>query len=270
MGPRRISERLARRIKRFEHAVALEVDALVFVSDFLAQELFAELPAARSKKWMVAPNFLPDDWATRAAGSTSTVSNEADDGPLRDLVNVGRLSKEKNQRFVLDVVAAARERGRRLTLTIVGSGSDEAALRAHCRALELDDQVEFAGASDDVAAVLRSHRVYVHGSRHETFGIVLIEAMSVGLPVFAAPVEGVKEVFRDQIEGRYIDLESPGDSAEILLAALDDPEWMRVTSAAAADRVASAFRASVVGPELVAFLRSLWSAPGVAIGPDGS
>ncbi len=263
MGPRRISERLARRIKRFEHAVALEVDALVFVSEFLALELFAELPAARSKRWMVAPNFLPDDWATRGA-----VSTDAEERPLRDLVNVGRLSKEKNQRFVLDVVAAARERGRRLTLTIVGSGSDEEALRAHCRALELDDQVEFAGSIEDVAAVLRRHRVYVHGSRHETFGIVLIEAMSVGLPVFAAPVEGVKEVFRDQIEGRYIDLESPGESAEILLAALDDPEWMRVTSAAAADRVASAFRASVVGPELVAFLRSLWSTPGAAMGPD--
>ena len=246
MGPRRVSDRYAARIASFERCVALEVDGLVFVSEFLASAVFGDAPVAELGTWTVLPNFLPDDWGVSGG--------EVPEGDKRDLVTVGRLSPEKNHDFILDVVAEGRRYGRDLTLTIVGSGPEEGRLRERCAALGLDDLVVFAGMSTDVASIARRHRAYLHGSLHETFGIVLIEAMAVGLPVFAPPVEGVPEVFDDGVEGRYLALESAPRSAATLVAALDDDAWMQQASAAARRRVDSSFRTSVVGPKLEQFL----------------
>ena len=82
-------------------------------------------------------------------------------------MTVGSLDPRKNHRFLLEVIAAAREKGRVLTLDIFGDGECRKQLVALSGSLGLNDQVRFRGFHHDVRDVLPLYRVDVHAARFE-------------------------------------------------------------------------------------------------------
>ncbi|WP_030760970.1 glycosyltransferase [Streptomyces sp. NRRL F-2664] len=111
------------------------------------------------------------------------------------VASVGRLAFEKGVDLLLDAWADAAPHHPDWVLRIYGAGAEEAALRAHCTGLGLDDSVEWMGSTDDVLGALRGASVFAQASRAEGFPITLLEAMAAGLPVAAfdcAP--GVREI----------------------------------------------------------------------------
>ena len=77
---------------------------------------------------------------------------------------------------------------------MMGSGPLEAELRATIETSGLSDRVTLKPWRDDVDAVLREADVLVAPSRHEGMPNVVLEAMSVGLPVVATDVAAVARV----------------------------------------------------------------------------
>ncbi len=73
-------------------------------------------------------------------------------------------------------------------LEILGDGDERQALEAQSERLGLADRVEFAGwvTADEAARRLRGSDVFVLPSLRESGGVVLLEAMAVGLPVVAS------------------------------------------------------------------------------------
>ena len=67
------------------------------------------------------------------------------------------------------------------------------------------DRVHFAGERRDVAAALQAADLLVLNSRHEPFGLVLVEAMSSGTPVLASRVDGIPEIVTDGENGWLIE-----------------------------------------------------------------
>ncbi|MGW2678159.1 glycosyltransferase [Streptomyces sp. NPDC001436] len=131
--------------------------------------------------------FMPDSPAPRTA---------------KVVASVGRLAFEKGMDLLLDAWADAVPRHPDWTLRIYGAGVEEAALRAHCTSLGLDDSVEWRGSTDDVLGALNEASVFAQASRAEGFPITLLEAMAAGLPVVAfdcAP--GVREIVRHGEDG---------------------------------------------------------------------
>ena len=63
-------------------------------------------------------------------------------------------------------------------------------------------------------------------SRHETFGIVLIEAMSCGLPVISTKVGSIPEIVTSQEIGVLVELDSPESLAKGIIKAFDK-KWDR-------------------------------------------
>jgi glycogen synthase len=113
----------------------------------------------------------------------------------RDLIFVGRLVSDKGVDLLLQALQALRDR-RRPGLTIVGGGPEEAALRAQCEALDLTEQVRFAGylRGTELAQELNRHRVLVVPSRwEEPFGLVALEGMACGCLVVASQTGGLGE-----------------------------------------------------------------------------
>lgn len=105
---------------------------------------------------------------------------------------VSRLEKEKNITFAIEALKATRDAGHDAGLTIVGSGSEESKLKAHARLLGLERFVIFAGEADPITHYASADAVLVP-SKYEGYGMVIVEALAVGIPVIATDVGIARE-----------------------------------------------------------------------------
>lgn len=148
-----------------------------------------------------------------------------------DLIYVGELRAAKGVDTLLDALGILKRRGRRVTLLAVGSGPDEASLRAHAQAVGVADAVTFEGAQPIRPALARG-AVMVVPSRAESLPYVVLEAAAAGKPLLATDVGGVPEIFGPHAG----DLIVPDDASVLALAIqgkLDESADRRAAEAAA-------------------------------------
>lgn len=100
--------------------------------------------------------------------------------------NVGRLHFQKNQQFILDILAKLRFKENNVQLILVGQGPDEIKLKEKAETLGIKDQVMFAGVQSDIQKWLSAFDIFVFPSRFEGLGIAGLEAEANGLPVIAS------------------------------------------------------------------------------------
>jgi glycosyltransferase involved in cell wall biosynthesis len=130
-------------------------------------------------------------------------------------LTVARMSRQKGLDILLRALAAARADLPPVTLTLVGSGPDEAALKRLSAELGLDDLVIFAGYTSDPAEYFRSADCFVLPSRWEGFPLVLLEALRFGLPLLAANCDfGPSDLIADPRVGELVDAENLDALAE--------------------------------------------------------
>ena len=105
-------------------------------------------------------------------------------------------------------------------LVIGGSGTDTELLRELIRELKLESSVHVIGRLDrnGVVSHLQHAACFVLPSRHEPFGIVVLEAMAARAPVIATAVGGVPEFVTDGVNGRLV----PGNDVNAMAKALQD------------------------------------------------
>ena len=97
--------------------------------------------------------------------------------------HVGRLCYQKNQGFLLDVLAEAVKRRPESALLLAGDGEDEPRLREKAQSLGVAEKVLFYGASERVERLYWAMDAFAFPSLFEGFGIAVIEAQAAGLPV---------------------------------------------------------------------------------------
>ncbi len=99
---------------------------------------------------------------------------------------VGRLAREKNLHIVIEALAAVRSQSVRLAF--IGDGPDRDALEALVRDRGLEERVRFLGALPrrSLPDFYASADGFLFPSMTETQGLVQVEALAAGLPVFAA------------------------------------------------------------------------------------
>jgi len=129
--------------------------------------------------------------------------------PLKEkrLVSVGRLSSEKGQFDLLKVYQLVLKRYPDWVLDIVGDGPERGRLEQYCKDAKIDDKVTFHGyqKTDYIDKLLHQSSIYVMTSYTESFGIVLLEAMSHGLPCLAYDsAEGAREIITSGSDGYLI------------------------------------------------------------------
>lgn len=121
------------------------------------------------------------------------------------LLNVGRLTKEKNLEFLLNAFAQVHRQKPQTTLVITAQGPLENALKRQVvdLGLSLTRDVIFTGAVpfDTLVKIYYAADLFVFSSMTETQGLVLIEAMAAGLPVVAIRAYGVLDMVDNGING---------------------------------------------------------------------
>ncbi|PAU68637.1 glycosyltransferase [Bifidobacterium criceti] len=102
------------------------------------------------------------------------------------LMNVGRFTEQKNQKFLLDVFAEYRARQPHSTLLLVGEGELREALERHAAELRLQDHVIFTGRRNDVHRLFSAADLVLFPSLYEGLPTTLVEAQANGVPVLAS------------------------------------------------------------------------------------
>jgi 1,2-diacylglycerol 3-alpha-glucosyltransferase len=147
---------------------------------------------------------------------------------------VGRLGKEKNVDLVLDAFDVAARRIQDLRLFVVGAGPHEEALRHHANRLPSSPRIRFTGALDqhELGAYYAAADAFVFASTTETQGLVLLEAMTHGVPVAAVDCAVTREVVTG--ESGILTRETPqdlGDAIVALVRAGEDERRERIMAA---------------------------------------
>jgi 1,2-diacylglycerol 3-alpha-glucosyltransferase len=113
------------------------------------------------------------------------------------LLFVGRVAHEKNIEFLLNTLDLARRRVPSTVLVIAGEGPARPRLERLTDRLGLRGSVHFVGYLDRRTTLLDCYAAadaFVFASRTETQGLVLLEAMAVGLPVVSTAVMGTRDI----------------------------------------------------------------------------
>lgn len=150
------------------------------------------------------------------------------------LVTVSRLAVEKNIVFLLDVAKVLVQQFPDLYFVIAGEGPDAPRLKQRARDLGLHDHVGFIGNLDRSTQLLdcyRSGDVFVFASPTETQGLVLIEAMALGVPIVSTAVMGTATVLANAGSAR-ISAEDVAEFAGHVGALLRSPQERQRLSAA--------------------------------------
>ena len=123
------------------------------------------------------------------------------------LVSIGRLSPEKGFLDLLKVYSKLLKEVDDWTLDIIGDGSERASLEDYINKNNLDGKVVLHGflGKDEIDKILHKSSIYVMTSYTESFGIVLLEAMSHGIPCIAFDsAEGPREIIVSGSNGYLI------------------------------------------------------------------
>lgn len=122
---------------------------------------------------------------------------------------VARLSQEKNQKFLLQIIRKMVDRDPSVKLLLVGDGDLRKELEAETVQLGLDKSVVFAGFRRDIAHLLQAVDVFVLTSTFEGLGLSAIEAQACGLPCVVST--GVPREVNISGEVSFVSLEDSAD-----------------------------------------------------------
>lgn len=133
----------------------------------------------------------------------------------KTVLAVGRLEEQKGFDMLLEAWQKCKCRESGWELKIVGSGSLKAMLESRAEALSLSDSVRFMPPTREIEQVYRSASIYVMSSRFEGFGLVLVEAMSLGLPVVSFDCDnGPRDIVEHGTTGFLVEPNNVAELAE--------------------------------------------------------
>jgi glycosyltransferase involved in cell wall biosynthesis len=154
---------------------------------------------------------------------------------------VGRLTRQKGFDVAIRAFASVTTEISTARLEIAGEGEERAFLSRLIAELGLARSVTLLGERDDILELMQQADALVHPARWEGFGLVLLEAMSAGLPIVASRVGAIPEVVDDEITGVLVPPDDPSALAAALLRLLREPELRGDFVAAGFSRLMSRF-----------------------------
>jgi 1,2-diacylglycerol 3-alpha-glucosyltransferase len=112
------------------------------------------------------------------------------------LTSIARLGKEKNLSFLLECFQQIHQARPNTKLILIGDGPEKEDLMAEADKLGLSEAVIFTGYIDrtDIFPLLRFSKIFIFASKTETQGLVILEALSMKIPVVAVDAMGVGNV----------------------------------------------------------------------------
>jgi 1,2-diacylglycerol 3-alpha-glucosyltransferase len=168
------------------------------------------------------------------------------------LLVVSRLVREKNLDFLLEAFRRVVRTVPSAVLLVAGEGPHRAHLERHAHRLGIGARTHFAGLvpHETVASVYQAADLFVFPSVIESQGLVVLEALSSGLPVVALKDEAYAEFVTNGVTGRLVTPRAPAAFAAAVRELARDPA-LRARESRAAARLAAGYTLETMAERLV-------------------
>lgn len=138
------------------------------------------------------------------------------------LGHVGRICKNKNQAFLVDVVSCMKRKGYNVKLFLVGLDNKKDLVAERAKQLNVLDDIVFLGVRSDINILMQAMDVFVFPSIYEGLPVALIEAQSAGLYCVASDTITKDVAVTDLVS--FISLERSADYwAQSILEKINEP-----------------------------------------------
>lgn len=177
------------------------------------------------------------------------------------LVHVGRIAHEKNLDFLFRMFRCVIRKRSDAVLIVAGEGPALEHCKAYGASLGLAKNLRFVGYLSRESALLDCYKagdLFVFSSRTETQGLVLLEAMALGVPVVSLAHMGTADIVRPE-RGARVAPENEQGFADIVLSLLADP-GLRDAMSKEARAYAATWSAEAMAERLVDFYRGALAA----------
>ncbi len=111
------------------------------------------------------------------------------------IILIGRFTDAKNHRLALDII---NNLDKKFKLIFVGEGELQSSIKYNVDKLNLNNRVIFTGFREDVYSIINIADIILIPSKWEGFGIIAVEALSLGKQIVCSNIEGLKEVVKNQ------------------------------------------------------------------------
>ena len=141
--------------------------------------------------------------------------------------HTGRLTSQKNQLFLLDVIEEVLKMKPNARLVLVGDGEDQAKIETVIKKKNLEGKVDLLGERDDINKILQAMDLFLFPSLYEGLGISLLEAEAAGLQCICSNAVPIDAKIVDSL--CYLSLESgPKEWAKAIVNGVHDVDRTHV------------------------------------------
>jgi glycosyltransferase involved in cell wall biosynthesis len=169
----------------------------------------------------VDTNEFRPDLPTQDLRAKLNISNEK-----KVLFTVQRLIRLKGVDKLINVMRMICERDANFVLVVGGTGPDSTYLKSLVKSVSLENNIIFAGyiPESELATYFAMCDIFVFHSSNETFGIVLVQAMSAAKPVVSVRTSAIPEVIADGKNGFLVSKEAISEFSDRVLMLSEDKE----------------------------------------------
>ena len=150
------------------------------------------------------------------------VMPEASDTPEKKIVAVGRLTKQKNHKLLIDAFEQVLKSHGDYELDIFGAGEMEKEIREYIVGKSLGAKVHLQGKVDNVIERIKDAYLFVHTADYEGMSNALLEAMAVGLPCVTTNCAGADDAIQNGVNGLLVPVGDCRAVVEAINKLLDD------------------------------------------------
>src|SRR5216117_515360 len=219
----RLDGEYRRKVREIERLLVEQSDGIICCSNYMLDHIQHELSAANAKIHVI-PNGVEVDRFKNNGGPQLFSAEVSEDRKI--ILYVGGIVREKGIFTLLEALDELRNRGKDVSLVIVGEGPLKEDLAKEILWRRLSDRVKLVGFVDEqrLVSLYNSCDAFVLPSHYEPFGMVALEAKASRVPVVVSDVGGLSEIVEDGVTGVKVPSSDPHALAEGILRVLDNRE----------------------------------------------
>jgi len=208
-------------IRLLQTAAFQRAQGVIFLTNYAAKMI--QKVTGPLVNFRVVNHGVSNEYKTRAKKEITSLSTL----PEIDCVYVSHASMYKHQWEVISGVEILRKKGYLIRLTLIGGGAGAAQAKIIRQCALSDPKGSFVKqlpflSQEQLLNRLSKSDCFIYASSCEAFGITLLEAMALGLPIVASNRSSIPETLRNG--GLYFDPENPLEIAAAIEKIIQNPD----------------------------------------------